>query len=73
MNFAQLDIFATPVARRSDPVTHRDAEMSGSIDGDLFDKLTAVAEEFPSAFLAGNESFDRMLDIAIEMGPMANG
>lgn len=52
---------------------YRDAEMGGDIDGDIFDKLTPVAEEFPSAFLAGKEAFDRMMSIAIEMGPMKRG
>lgn len=54
-------------------LAYHDAEMCGDLDGDIFDKLTPVAEEFPSAFFAGKECFHRMLEIAIEMGPMKRG
>ena len=54
-------------------LVRREAEINDEINADLLDRLTATAEEFPSAFLAGKEAFDRMLEIAIEMGPMADG
>lgn len=44
-----------------------------TFDPGVIDKYWEVAEEYPSAYLAGQEARDRLMAIAVEMGQMSRG